>query len=242
MSKRAWGRQRPVMALCLVAAAWAGVSASASASTPAEAIAPAETGTAATSEAAIGCQRLRVALDPKVTAEIVERDWGTGADRVGANARLELVGCDGKVVDQLPLESSLAQLDTTPVRGAPRPTYLVSADLTQEAGSYNGPLTTAVEVEAGRLKVATARTAQGKTVPLRLALTGKAAWKRAQGKGGEELWSVSSQPAGDGFKTTYARFFVKGKAWVATFRTKPELWESDGEFPSDAEFTGQAGR
>lgn len=40
-----------------------------------------------------------------------------------------------------------------PVRGSPRPSYLVSADLTAEAGSYNGPLTIPIEVVGEKLQL-----------------------------------------------------------------------------------------
>ncbi|WAC74830.1 hypothetical protein OU995_09085 [Roseateles sp. SL47] len=191
----------------------------------------------------IGCQRLRIALAPALDAQVVERDWGSGEPHQGPNATLELVGCNGKVLSQLPLAAPLARLDPQPVRGAPRPTYLVSADLTAEAGSYNGPLTSAVEVVSDHLQVAEAKPAKGKPVPIQLGLTGKSAWQRVQGRSGESLLAVRSQREAGEFKTTYARYHVVGKAWVVSSRTRPGLWESDGDFPAETEFPGpRAGR
>lgn len=198
----------------------------------------------ATQEVTLGCQRLRIALAPGLTAAVVARDWQTGEPHPEGAASLQLVGCDGRVLSQLALAAPLAQLDPRPLRGAPHPTFLVSADLTQEAGSYNGPVTTAVEVVSNRLQVAMARPVkaeaegkgQGKPVPIQLAQTLKAAWQRVDGHSADVLLMVRSQPSGGDFRTTYSRYEVVGKAWQVTSRSEPGLWESEGDFPAVSAF------
>lgn len=202
----------------------------------------------AVQEAPLGCQRLRIALAPGLTATVVARDWQSGEPHTEGAASLQLVGCDGQVLSQLRLAAPLAQLDPRPLRGAPHPTFLVSADLTQEAGSYNGPVTTAVEVVSHQLQVAMAQpvdaagkgsgpgTAKGKPVPIQLAQTLKAAWQRVEEPSADALLVVRCQPSGGDFQTTYSRYEVVGKTWRVKSRSAPGLWESEGDFPSVSAF------
>ena len=130
----------------------------------------------------LGCMALRVVLDSRLNAATVEQEWGSGNPRSEAPATLELVGCNGLVLDRFALDAPLAQLDPVPLRGAPHPTFLVSTDLTVEAGSYNGPLTIPVQVVREKLVVATAQSPDKGMQPIRLSLTGKSAWKRVPGR------------------------------------------------------------
>ena len=179
-----------------------------------------------------GCQRLILVLDKSLSAATVDREWASGNTRSGEPAVLELRGCQGELLDRLVLASSLARLYPVALRGTAVPTYLVSADLTAEAGSYNGPLTIPVEIVAGHLQTAVAQRAKGRTEPIRLALTGKAAWQRVKGRNNvDDLLSVSSRPQPPGFVTDYRRFHPTTQGWRLTQRSAPGLWESDGEFP-----------
>lgn len=186
----------------------------------------------AAQEAQLGCKRLRVVLDARISPEAVAQEWGSGRPRSEPPAILELIGCEGQLLDRYALAAPLAQLDPEPIRGAPHPTYLVSADLTAEAGSYNGPLTIPIQVVRQRLVAAVARSADKRTAAIHLALTGKASWRRVANRKVEDLLSVSSQPGGRGFVTSYRRYFLSGQEWQVTVRTRDGLWESDGEFPS----------
>lgn len=197
----------------------------------------------AAQHAELGCQRLRIDLDPALTEETVEREWQSGEPRQERPASLQWVGCDGQVLSQLPLAAPLARLDPRPLRGAPHPTFLVSADLTQEAGSYNGPLTTAVEVVSNRLQVVRARPASGKgqSVPLQLTQTLKSSWKRVDDGQAEALLAVRSQPSQGRFTTTFSRYDVSRGGWRVSARTQAGLWESDGDFPADTAFPAPLG-
>ncbi|WP_201209478.1 hypothetical protein [Rhodocyclus purpureus] len=190
----------------------------------------------AAQEVELGCKRLRVVLDERLSPEVVESEWGSGNPRSEASATLELVGCAGEVLDRFPLETPLARLDPVPVRGAPHPTYLVSTDLTVEAGSYNGPLTIPVQVVRDHLQAAVARSADKRIEPIRLTLTGKSAWKRIANGRVDDLLLVSCQPAGRGFVTSYRRFHPSAQGWRVKLRTLEGLWESDGKFPERNRF------
>jgi hypothetical protein len=185
----------------------------------------------AASEVRLGCTRFRLLLDARLSPAIVDREWASGSQRPEAPAVLELRGCQGQLLDRLILEAPLARLDPAALRGAPAPTYLVSVDLTAEAGSYNGPLTIPIQVVHNHLMPAVARTPDGRLEPIRLALTGKAAWKKAPVRKVDDLLSVSSQPKDQGFITFYRRYHPTRRGWQVKVRSEAGMWESDGEFP-----------
>ena len=190
----------------------------------------------APTEVKIGCSHLRLLLDPRISPAAVDRDWGSGRTHSETPAVLEFRGCRAQLLDRMVLEGPLARLDSSPVRGAPAPTYLVSVDLTSEAGSYNGPLTIPIAVAHNRLRRATARTPEGREEPIRLALTLKAAWKRDPVGKVDDLLSVNSQPKDGGFVTVYRRYHPTPKGWKVTSRSEEGLWESDGDFPKASQF------
>ena len=183
-------------------------------------------------EVDLGCKHLRVVLDGRLSADVVEREWGSGNARSEVPATLELLGCEGQLLDRLILGGPLARIDSVPVRGAPNPTYLVSADLTAEAGSYNGPLTIPIQVVHNHLFEAVARFSHRRVEPIRLTLTGKSAWKRVSSRNADEMLLVSCQPRGKGFVTFYRRYFPLRQEWKVKVLARKGLWESDGEFPS----------
>ena len=183
-----------------------------------------------------GCKNLRIVLDARLSPALVAQAWGSGDPRPETAATLELVGCQGQLLDRLALPAALAQLDPLPIRGTAYPTYLVSADLTVEAGSYNGPLTMPIQIVGNRLLAAVARVADNRTKPIVLTLTGKSAWRRAAKKQSDDLLFVSSQPQGKGFVTIYQRYFLENHEWHVKQRRRIGLWESDAEFPNRQRF------
>ena len=185
---------------------------------------------------AVRCEQVALALDPRVTPEVIARDWGTGEPHAEANAALELRGCKDELLDRLELAGPLATLDPTPLRGTVVPTWLVSADLTAPAGSTSGPLTLPVEVVSHRLRVARARGPAGALEPIHLAATGKAAWQRLAVGRADDLLSVSSRPAAGRFVTTYRRYHAGPHGWTIRERRVDEAWEADGDFPEQRRF------
>lgn len=182
------------------------------------------------------CDRLKLVLDPGLTPEILQRDWGTGADHAEANAVLELRGCRDELLDRVELAAPMARLDPARLRGAPFPTWLATADLTAPAGSYSGPLTVPVEVVAHRLRVVRARGPAGAMTPIHLAATGKAAWRRAAVGKAEDLLAVASTQDGDDFITTFRRYRVTPHGWRWAQRITPGPWESDADLPPATAF------
>ena len=184
----------------------------------------------------IGCNRLSLVLAPELSPSIVDREWATGESSSQAPAVLELRGCEGQLLDRLTLDAPLARLDPIPLRGAPAPSYLVSVDLTQAAGSYNGPLTFPVQVVNNHLQRVVALASNGRLEPIHLALTGKAAWKKISVKEVDNFLSVSCQPQDKKFVTFYRRYHPTRNGWKVRKRSVPGLWESDSEFPEISRF------
>ena len=179
----------------------------------------------------VGCLRLQLLLDAGLTPDVVEQQWGSGESSSKKSAVLELHGCKGELLDRMVLDAPLARLDPIALRGTIVPTYLVSVDLTAPMGSYSGPLTIPVEIDSHHLKRVVASTENKKHEPINLALTGKAAWRKIAKRGGDEFFAVRCQPQGDGFVTSYYRYYTTRRGWKVSKRSEPGMWESDGEFP-----------
>lgn len=180
------------------------------------------------------CDHLQLVLDPRLTPETLERDWRSGAPHEEANAALELRGCRDEVLDRLELAAPLARIDPDPLHGTRVPTWLVSADLTAEMGSFNGPLTLPVEVVGHRLRVARARGPAGASAPIQLADTGHASWRRSATKHGDELLAIS---AGAGTPdTTWQRFHLTPGGWRWSERYTPGRWDAEADFPAASRF------
>jgi hypothetical protein len=184
----------------------------------------------------VGCNRLELVLDPRLSAGVLEREWATGDDRVEVSAVLQLRGCAGQLLDRVALEAPLARLDPTPLRGTAAPTYLVSVDLTAPVGSYSGPMTMPVQIAKGHLQPVLAATPTGHREPIHLALTGKAAWKKVSAGAVDDFLAVNCQPQDDGFVIFYRRYHLTRSGWREHVRSEPGFWESDGEFPETRRF------
>jgi hypothetical protein len=182
------------------------------------------------------CEHLKLSLDKTITPAVVDRDWGSGIPHAQRHAVIELHDCAGELLDRLALDAPLARLDPTPLRGPAVPTWLVSVDLSAPAGSYNGPLTLAVEIRARHLHVAEARDEAGKLAPLQLPATGKAAWKRVQVDASDNLLAIASEPRDGGFVTALRRYRPGVDGWTVIRRDAPGLWESDADFPASTAF------
>ena len=178
------------------------------------------------------CPRPRLVLAPALDEQTLERDWASGKPGREAAAVLELRDGEERLLDRLTLDSARAKLDPIPLRGAPVPTWLVTVDLSAEAGSHSGPLTIPVQIVGGRrLVAAQASGPDGRRQPVRLALTGKAAWKRVLVGRTEDLLTVSCQPGPIGFVTFYRRYHPSRRGWRFTQVRRSEFRETDGGFP-----------
>ncbi len=163
------------------------------------------------------CDRVTLALDEKHERAAV----------------LELRDCHDRLLDQLTLIAPRASIDPKPLSGVTPTTWLVTVDLTQPMGSYNGPLTELVQAENGHLHRVEAVDEKGKSSPIQLATTGKAAWRQAKGP---VFFAVRSGPSDDGFQTVFFTYRLRSSGWRLLSRTESGLWEADAPFPDAKHF------
>ena len=194
-------------------------------------------GTSAAQSVELGCKRLYISLDPLLTTDIVNNEWSSGKPRNETPARLELAGCNGQLLDRFVLDSPLAKIDPIPVQGAFYPTYLVSADVTAESGSYNGPLTIPIQIINNRLVPAVAQWPDKSRRPIHLAETLKQSWRRVAHGHIDNFYAFSCWPKkSGGFKTSFMRYTPFRQGWKVKIRSEDGLWESDNTFPSKKRF------
>ena len=184
----------------------------------------------------LGCRQLRVAQDERLTPDVLEKAWGSGAERLESPAVLEWVDCGGRVTDRLVLAAPLARIDPVPVKGAKPPTFLVSVDLSADAGSHNGPMTMPFQLNGDALIQVSAQSGHGSREVIGLTQTGKSAWMRVSRGQAEDLLQVKSDRRSGGFVVSYKRYSVRGRAWRVREITRRGLWEADQDFPSSQRF------
>ena len=184
----------------------------------------------------LGCRQLRVALDERLTPDVLSKAWGSGAERLESPAVLEWVDCGGRVTDRLALAAPLARIDPVPVKGAKLPTFMVSVDLSADAGSYNGPLTMLFQLSGDALIPVSAQAGHRSREVIRLSQTGKSAWMRVSRGQAEDLLQVKSDRRSGGFVVSYKRYSVRGRDWRVREVTRRGLWESDQDFPGIERF------
>lgn len=184
----------------------------------------------------LGCRQLRVALDERLTPDVLEKAWESGAERFETPAVLEWVDCGGRVTDRLVLAAPLARIDPVPVKGAKLPTFLVSVDLSADAGSYNGPQTMPFQLRGDALTLVSAQSGHRYREVIRLSQTGKSAWMRVSRGLAEDLLQVKSDRRSGGFVVSYKRYSVSGRDWRVREVTRRGLWESDQDFPGIERF------
>ena len=184
----------------------------------------------------VGCMQLRVVLDEKVTSDVIEKEWGSGDEHFESPAVLQLIGCDGRVIDRHVLAAPLAKIDPMAIKGAKHPTFLVSVDLSADAGSYNGPLTIPFQIVGDRLAEALVHSVNRPPEVLRLSQTGKSSWTRVPRGSFEDLLQVSSHHLSNGFRASYKRYSVGALGWRVREITRKGLWESDQPFPNIDKF------
>ncbi|ASL45341.1 hypothetical protein bAD24_I17865 [Burkholderia sp. AD24] len=231
--------------------------------TPATPAAPAGTATSAPTVAApdgyhvtqhapgLDGDSIELLEDERITPALQKQLWGTGASEEGlpgndpkplAKAQLRLVSASGAIAATRQLDYPLARVQPAPLHGLPGPVLFLTVDATAPMGSYSGPATQILMPARQSLDPVQYTTDDGKSSPLVLAATGKAAWKISPASKGsaDEIQQVACSPDfdkkdstgdDDDFVTRYQTYrFVDGK-WLLAQRQRPGIWESDQEFP-----------
>ena len=187
--------------------------------------------------------QLQLMEDARLTLAMQRKFWNTG--ETGnltslRNAALRIVKRDNTLVETIELERPMARLTRVSLYKTPGPeTFQLTVDYTAEAGSYNGPITSFVEVKDGHLTwlEATDR-ASGKTDRIALMQALKSTWQLVPARAGSRettdilyaLCRPADATAGE-FTTTYRRYFFDGTAWIRVGREEKGLNEFDGGMP-----------
>jgi len=164
------------------------------------------------------------------------------------NSVLRLVDGNGRVLEKRELKGPYAEIDKTYLYSDNKPTYIISEDLTASMGSWNGPVSTLIEIKNGKIKELEYRSAksdQKNHFFLMRAL--KSDWRIIDsGKGkGKEILSVHMERTYDektgelGELIRYRRYSFNGDEWIKLERTEEGWWESVDGFPNLSKFPKQ---
>lgn len=160
-------------------------------------------------------------------------------------AALRLVDARGRVVARDTAVRPLASLAAIRLYGRPRRTYLFTVDLSAGFGSYSGPYTRLSEPDSIGFGWVTADSGGVPGDTIGLSSTLKTAWRaepREDGRG-QDLLMVMCRPdfsapgsAQNAFLVTFRRYTFDGRRWLLLQRQEHGCYESDDDFPPQAEF------
>lgn len=151
------------------------------------------------------------------------------------NAVLRIVDRGGRLVEEKQMERPLAAMETASLYGDDRITYLITVDFTAGMGSYNGPITSLVEVVGGKLQwVQALDKTTGKRGQISLMNSLKTVWKIADAPadGAKDVLLVACRPnwsslADENFYLIRVRYSFDGKSWVISQREEKGFAEAD---------------
>jgi hypothetical protein len=145
------------------------------------------------------------------------------------------------------LERPVAELSVLDSAIIGRPIYVLTVDLSAEAGSYSGPY--ARLMDSGEQSIHWLRATDvttHRTEEIRLPTTLKTGWRLAPKKlgGVNDILLVACRPDFDqqtktdsaAFVITYTRFSFSNGTWSKNTRAVPGFWENDGAFPDESLF------
>ena len=187
--------------------------------------------------------------DARLTDALRTEAWDFGGPPLGAEETprwkpfvltplvpsvLRLLSAEGQVLEEITLERPLARLAPAPLLGFP-PTWFLTVDYSIGMGSYNGPITSLVQIHGDRL-----HWLEGPKGRLELMSSLKFAWKVDTTTTPNDLLYVYCNPddTGGGFQITYERFHWDGTVFQSTRRDVPGFLEQETEasFPALTEF------
>ena len=201
---------------------------------------------------------LELLQDARLTPELTGLIWGTGEIDINDdpklvefksnpphNGAIQVVDRAGRILEVKNLERPLAKLRSAQLYRDARLTYLLTVDYSAGAGSYNGPITSLVEVKNGHLRwLQATELGTGKTGEISLMESLKTTWRLVAAPGGKGKQILLAQCRPDwssvkddpDFTTQYARFYFDGSKWLAKVRTVKGISEFDQGFPERKNF------
>jgi hypothetical protein len=197
---------------------------------------------------------LRLYMDARLTASVQEQLWGEGdwsfvfspSDNLfkefsslpPGNAKLAIRDNHGGLVAERRLEKPLARLrEWNPAHTSSRE-FLLTVDYSAGWGSYNGPITTLLQISNGMINDVKALNGDtGQEEPIHMMRSLKSDWKITTSEKREEILSVSCHPKNDSsFVMDYTRYSFDGARWLEYKRQEKGIWESDEGFPARSAF------
>jgi hypothetical protein len=164
--------------------------------------------------------------------------------RPPVNAKLAIVGGDGKPVAERDLEQPLARIEAWAQSCANNQEFLVSVDYSAGFGSYNGPITSLLQVSGGGFRFEEAVDAKsGQHHPIRMLRSLKSDWRITKRGSQAEILEFGCHPkVAEGkfidnqFVVEYIRYTFDGTRWLEYRREAPGFWEEDMDFPTRSRF------
>ncbi|MFZ0961482.1 MAG: hypothetical protein WAO35_11315 [Terriglobia bacterium] len=197
---------------------------------------------------------LGLLMDARLTASVQEELWGEGdwslvlspSDNLfkefsslpPGSAKLTIRDHDGKLVAQRSLEKPLAKLQEWNTAHSGNREFLLTVAYSAGWGSYNGPITTLLQISNGTFHDVEAWNGKtGLAEPIHMMRSLKSDWKITKSEKGEEILTLSCHPKNDdNFVLDYSRYSFNGARWLEYKRQDKGFWESDEGFPPRAAF------
>lgn len=199
---------------------------------------------------------LELLLDSRLTVSIRRQLWGQGewsfvfqknsvlyrefSARPPRKSKLIILDKEGKSIATRILETPLARVEKWNVSSDADEFFLLTEDDSAGVGSYNGLVTTLIQISDSTFKDIKAINEQtGREESIRMMKSLKNDWRRV---GDGEILSVSCHPriaAGkvqDDFVTDYVRYQFDRTRWFEYKREAAGIWESDQGFPTRSAF------
>jgi hypothetical protein len=194
---------------------------------------------------------LELLLDNRLSGSVRRELWGKGEWSFAPHplskvykefsmippgkAKLTIRDYERKPIAGRDLETPLAKLEPWNSSAVTNQLFLVTEDDSAGFGSYNGLVTTLLQVSDGAFRDVTGLNTDSKQVePIRLVMSIKSDWRR---ENGAEILTVSCHAKNNGdFIIEYARYSFDGARWLEYTRKVDGLWESDEPFPERSAF------
>jgi hypothetical protein len=204
---------------------------------------------------------VQVLVDRRLSADSIrEKFWGHGpwelnldeesdlyknfSDRPPLNAKVRIQDESGKIFAERRLEHPLAKLEPWNPDSVINQLFLLTEDYSAGFGSYNGPITSLIQIFDESFHDVNALNAQShKEEPIEFMKSLKTDWQIVRRDGKVEILKVACRPNFDdtsyagSFVIIYTRFSFDGRRWFKNVREEAGYWEEgDDPFPDRSQF------
>lgn len=153
------------------------------------------------------------------------------------NAQLCIIDKNGKSVETIGLEKSIANLEAKQLIAGKPISYILTVDRSIGMGSYAGPESKFLDITNGKIKWIRAidkKSSELKTI--QVATTLKIVWKFVNARANFDILQLLCRPSlkdKKEFNLIYERYHYDGEKWIKYSTVKKEYWEDDNPFPKE---------